>query len=68
MEIDEVQCAKGGNVGRVSFQTQYMCGGQFEGVNVGSPLGQRRSYESEREREAYFLAVCSFERIHVLAL
>ena len=38
MEIDEVQCAKGGNVGRVSFQTQYMCGGQFEGVNMGSPL------------------------------
>ena len=38
MEIDEVQCAYGGNVGRVSFQTQYMCGGQFEGVNMGSPL------------------------------
>ena len=38
MDIDEVQCAYGGNVGRVSFQTQYMCGGEFEGVNMGSPL------------------------------
>ena len=65
MDIDEVQCAYGGNVRRVSFQTQYMCGGQFEGVNMGSPLVIDAV---TRVREAYFLAVCSFERIHVLAL
>ena len=66
MEIDEVQCAYGGNVGRVSFQTQYMCGGQFEGVNMGSPL-VRDAVTRERERHI-LLALCSFERIHVLAL
>ena len=67
MEIDEVQCAYGGNVGRVSFQTQYMCGGKFEGVNVGSPLVSD-AVTRVIEREAYFFAVRSFERIHVLAL
>ena len=54
-----------GMLGESVFQTQYMCGGKFEGVNMGSPLV---SDAVTRVKESYFAALCSFERIHVLAL
>ena len=59
MEIDEGQCAYGGNVGRVSFQTQYMCVGQFEGVNLGSPLVRDAV---TREKERVILLLCAVLR------
>ena len=46
-----------GMLGESVFQTQYMCGGKFEGVNVGSPLV---SDAVTREREAYFLCCAQF--------
>ena len=54
-----------GIFGESVFQTQYMCGGQFEGANLGSPLVRDAV---TREKESYFAALCSFERKHVLAL
>ena len=56
MEIDEGQCAYGGNVGRVSFSDS---GGQFEGVNLGSPLVRDAV---TREKERVILLLCAVLR------
>ena len=66
MEIDEVQCAYGGDFRRVSFSDSVHVWWTVRGSQFGVSIGQGRSYE--RERESHFAALCSFERKHVLAL